>query len=293
MRVSRRQFTTAAASLLACAQVGCITTPDGSLLAKNVGKKQPSLLERLPLVGKKKDDEVPEPYPNPVKLAATWTPDTLIQVGRTPTRGFGGRVFFYDEKSRPVPVEGTLTVHGFDDSAASPEEGVKRFIFTPEQFTRHYGQSDLGASYSIWIPWDAAGGPQRKISLVTSFQTAQGVAIQGIPATLLLPGNDTNLESGEAVANFSPQYQQYLDATRSAATPSSGLTTTTIRRRRPSRSLEPSQPAISIPSRSEAEDMIAGKVSGARSFDLETVRRPAGPSRSTIMPASAELPIQR
>ena len=39
---------------------------------------------------KKDKGEEPEPYPNPVKLAAIWTPDTLVQTGRTPTRGFGG-----------------------------------------------------------------------------------------------------------------------------------------------------------------------------------------------------------
>ena len=81
-------------------------------------------------------------------------------------RGFGGRFFFYDEKSRPVPVDGTLIVHGFDDTADTPEDRVKRFEFTPEQFTRHFSQTDLGASYSVWVPWDAIGGDQRRISLV-------------------------------------------------------------------------------------------------------------------------------
>ena len=62
----------------------------------------------------KSEDEMPEPYPNPVKIASTWTPDVLVQTGRTPTRGFGGRLFFFDEKTKAVPVEGTLTVHGFE-----------------------------------------------------------------------------------------------------------------------------------------------------------------------------------
>ena len=291
MRVTRRQFAATAASLLACAQIGCITTPDRSLLQNNVGKKDPTLLERLPLVNKfKKKDKMPEPYPNPVKIAATWTPDTLIQTGRTPTRGFGGRVFFYDEKSRPVPVEGTLTVHGFDDSMKDDESGVKKFVFTPEQFTRHFGQSDLGASYSVWIPWDAVGGEQKKISLVTSFQTTTGGAIQGIPATLLLPGKDTSLASSDDIASFSPQYQEYLSATQSGATPTTGLTTTTIRRRRP----DPAgmEPGITIPTSTQRSQMIAGK-SGTRSFDLEMTKQPTRPVRPTILPASAEMPIQR
>lgn len=292
MRVTRKQFTIAVASLLAGVSVGCVTTSDGMLVRKPVSEKQPSLLERMPFVGKKKDN-IPEPYPNPVKIAATWTPDTLVQVGRTPTRGFGGRVFFYDEKSRPVPVEGTLMVHGFDDSSSSPEDSAKRFVFTPEQFTRHFGQSDLGASYSVWIPWDAVGGEQRKISLVTSFQTAKGETIQGIPATLLLPGKETDFESTDDVAKFSKQYQDYLAATHSVTNSGTGLTTTTIRRRRPDpMGREFGSPAITIPSRSINGQMIAGE-SGTRSFDLQMQPRPTGPSRATVMPASAIMPTER
>ena len=85
MRVSRRYFTTAAASLLAAAQLGCATLPD---TAKKSEDK--SFLDRIPFFGKSSD--VPEPYPNPNKIAATWTPDTLVQTGRTPTRGFGGAI---------------------------------------------------------------------------------------------------------------------------------------------------------------------------------------------------------
>ena len=291
MRVTRRRFTATAASLLACTQIGCFMTPDRTLLQKNVGGvKERSLMERLPLIGKKKTSEMPEPYPNPVKIAATWTPDTLVQTGRTPTRGFGGRVFFYDERTRPVPVEGTLTVHGFDDSSGDPDQGVKKFVFTPEQFTRHFGQSDLGASYSIWIPWDAAGGDQRRISLVTSFKTAQGETIQGIPATLLLPGKDTDLKTPEEVAMFSPQYQEYLSATQSATPPTTGLTTTTIQRRRPDPAAV--NPGITIPSRRHGSQMVAGQ-SGTRSFDMDMIKRPTGPTRPTILPASAQLPIQQ
>jgi hypothetical protein len=238
---------------------------------------------------KKKKNEKPEPYPNPVKIAATWTPDTLVQTGRTPTRGFGGRVFFYDEKSRPVPVEGTLTVHGFDDSSAEPEISVKRFEFTPEQFTRHYSQSDLGASYSIWIPWDAVGGTQRRVSLVTSFRTAEGNLIQGIPATLALPGKSPKTEEGEPIARFSPQYQRYLDATESPSTRQTGLTTTTIRRGRGGSPAQATKPGVTVPTSQKRRSMIADGQT-TPSVDLKMAKRP---SRSAVIPASAQLPIQR
>ncbi len=81
-------------------------------------------------------------------------------------------------------------------SQTEPEGSVKRFEFTPEQFTRHFSQTDLGASYSVWIPWDAIGGEQRRISLVASFKTVEGKLVQGIPATILLPGSSTEADRG-------------------------------------------------------------------------------------------------
>jgi hypothetical protein len=288
MRVTRRQFTAAAASLLAFTPVGCATLSDKS------DKSESSFVDRLPW-NKNKKDEVPEPYPNPVKLAATWTPDSLVQTGRIPTRGFGGRVFFYDEKSRPVPVDGTLIVHGFDETESSSEPEMKRFEFTPEQFTRHFSQSDLGASYSVWIPWDAMGGLQRRISLVASFKTAEGKVVQGIPATIMLPGTAPELGESDAIAQLAPQYQRYLKATQSGSARTSGLTTTTIPRRRSSRLPgETTRPGIAIPTLQKPGDMIAnGNLTPAVDLDMKAkVRRSVMP-KMPVMPASARMPIQR
>jgi len=291
MRVTRRHFTAAAASFLACAPLGCATVPEKTLLSGKTAAQESSFLDRLPLPGRKKQN-TPEPYPNPVKIAATWTPDTLVQIGRTPTRGFGGRVFFYDEKSRPVPVEGTLTVHGFDDVATKSDGGVKRFEFTPEQFTRHFSQSDLGASYSVWIPWDAVGGEQRRISLVASFKTAEGKLIQGIPATILLPGSTAEAGEGEMIARLSPQYQRYLEATDAGSTRTSGLTTTTIPRRRGSTNQMPAEmhkPGITVPTLQQPDAMVAAGQS-TPSADVEMMQKAM---RKTVMPASAQIPVQR
>lgn len=138
-----------------------------------------------------KKKEVPEPYPNPVKLGTTWTSDTLTAPGKTPTRGFGGRVFFYNEKSQTVPVDGQLLVVAYEESLMpGVPPRVRRFGFTREQFTKHYSQSDFGASYSFWIPWDADGQPQQRVTLVPSFTTAEGNVIQGQPTSVLLPGPD-------------------------------------------------------------------------------------------------------
>lgn len=220
------QSITPALAIALAITTGCITVgPDG----KRVSKPKKSLSELMPW---SKKDEADEPYPTPSKVAATWTPDTLVQTARTPTRGFGGRVFFYDEKSRPVPVNGTLVVHGFDERSETKEGSTKRFEFTPEQLTRHYSQCDLGASYSIWVPWDAVGGEARRISLVASFKTEEGHTVQGVPAIVMLPGIESEASKiATAETKLSPQYIEYRDAQASVSSPSSGLTTTTIKRR--------------------------------------------------------------
>jgi|SRR6056297_1248514 len=282
MNLSRRRFTAAAVSLFAMAPLGCTT------LSNKSSTNEPSLLDRLPWASKKASSEQPEPYPNPVKIAATWAPDTLVQTGRTPTRGFGGRVFFYDERSRPVPVEGTLVVHGFDDGIDDPEKSVRRFEFTPEQFTRHFSQTDLGASYSIWIPWDAVGGMQKRVSLVTSFRTTEGKLVQGIPATLVLPGATYESAEAEATAKFSPEYLRFREAAKSEGTRTSGLTTTTIRRRSSNRGKSDANlPGLNAPTLKQDATEIAN-TGVTPTFDLNMRNKP-----TRIMPASAQLPIQK
>lgn len=136
-----------------------------------------------------KKDKPPEPYPNPAKLGTTWTSDTLTAPGKTPTRGFGGRIFFYNEKSQTVPVDGELLVTAYEESEhPGMPPRVRRFGFTREQFTKHFSQSDFGASYSFWLPWDADGGIQQRVTLVPSFTSAEGKTIQGPPTSVLLPG---------------------------------------------------------------------------------------------------------
>ena len=275
MRFTRRTFAAAVISAAAAGFGGCSSLTGG---ASGGG----TLLDSVPW-GEKKE-QPPEPYPNPVKLAATWTPDVLMQMGRTPTRGFGGRIYFYDEKSRPVPVEGALTVHGFDEKATDRKDAVKRFKFTPKQFTRHFSQSDIGASYSIWIPWDAVGGEQREISLVASFETVKGQVVQGTPAKVLLPGRKPSSQE-KLSRKLSPQFRRWQQASRGGTPPTSGLTTTTIGRGTP----EPTEaPGPWSPGRSSGG--AAHIASGSRTPSAEIpMARP--PRRSAVVPASARLPV--
>lgn len=252
----------------------------------------------------KKKDEQPEPYPNPVRLAATWTPDTLIQTGRTPTRGFGGRLYFFDERSRIVPVEGTLSVHGFDDKETDPKARVKPFEFTPEQFTQHFSNGDLGASYSVWIPWDAVGGEQKNISLVATFKTKEGKIVQGIPASVVLPGrSDPTASVASRTERFSPQFVEHRDAAVTPQTDKSGLVTTTIGRRGSGTSTPTGprtfdmQRVANAPGSMVAAANRQGKTPYIDVMNTNPSRLPAptdmpsGLANPGVMPASAQMPL--
>jgi len=153
---------------------------------------------------KKKEYQIPQ------SMNVTWVHDIISVPGKPPTRGFGGRIYFYNEKSQTIPVDGEVMVYGFDDTLVS-HEGVgmdqadKRFRFTPEQFTTHFSEGDLGASYSIWVPWDAAPGAKKKIMLIPTFKSKDGKVIRGNAATLLLPGWSEEEASGKVIqAGASP-----------------------------------------------------------------------------------------
>ena len=132
-------------------------------------------------------------YPRPVRMAAIWSPALLNTPGKKPTRGFGGRLYFYDGQNNSVPVEGQLVVYGYNDSQQSGDGKTpdRRYAFTPEQFTTHYAPTDLGASYSIWIPWDEVGNAQVDVSLVPIFTAASGQLVIGQSSKALLPGPET------------------------------------------------------------------------------------------------------
>lgn len=127
----------------------------------------------------------------PVRLVAMWTDTILTTPDAEPTRGFGGRLMFYaHEGSKPAKVKGSLTIYAFDETGrdAKNTKPDRKYVFTEEQFARHYSKSALGHSYSFWLPWDAVGGPQKEISLLVRFQPTSGGVVIGEQSTHLLKG---------------------------------------------------------------------------------------------------------
>jgi len=180
---------------LACIVVALVTQPICADWPKFWPSSQPKIKESR--------------YPTPVKMAVIWSPAVFNQIGKQSTRGFGGRIYFYDHKNEPVAVEGQLVVYVYNDSAPGGENKVpeKKFAFTPEQFTQHYSPTQLGASYSIWVPWDPVGGPQVQLTLIPIFTSAGGQLVIGESAHNMLPGPTApsgELQYGHAILPPSP-----------------------------------------------------------------------------------------
>lgn len=146
--------------------------------------------------GEKKSQITESKYQAPVKIVALWSPAMYNSPGKPATRGFGGRLYFYNSKNEPIPVQGQLVVYCFDDTDKTRDhkQPDRRVAFTPEQFSGHYSATELGASYSIWVPWDAIGNPQVEVGLVPIFTAATGQVVMGEQSLGLLPGPESPIQ---------------------------------------------------------------------------------------------------
>ncbi|MDZ7615554.1 MAG: hypothetical protein U1E05_01030 [Patescibacteria group bacterium] len=127
----------------------------------------------------------------PASLAVVWTATVLQAPNATPTRGFGGLLTFYGaDRKLPIKVDGQLTVYAYADTPAKSDNVAPdaKFVFPAEQLEKYYGQSAMGHSYSVWIPWDQAGGPQRELMLTACFKPTEGDLVMGKPARVVLEG---------------------------------------------------------------------------------------------------------
>jgi len=131
----------------------------------------------------------------PDKIVAIWTDTVLYKSNQTPGRGFGGRLMFYQGKNeQPIKVDGSIVVYAFDETNRAPGNSRpdRKYVFTPDQIPSHYSKSKIGHSYSLWLPWDEVGGPQKEITLVVRFEPkGEAGVVMGEPSRQLLPGMTT------------------------------------------------------------------------------------------------------
>lgn len=108
---------------------------------------------------------------------------------------------------------------------------------------------------------------------------------------MMLPGSTPVETEAEKIAQMSPQYQRYLQAANNGGTRSTGLTTTTIRRRinTPGSQAIPTKPAIDIPEFQQFRSQIAAG-GQTPSLSIDMLQQP---SQSNVLPVSAQAPAPR
>lgn len=114
----------------------------------------------------------------PTRIVGTWAEGVMHNAEVGGQRGFGGRLYFHDRAGTdPIRVEGQLVVYAFveEDRIATDHRPTKRFVFPPEQFAKHESQSEIGVSYSFWLPWDSVvDAEQTEVSLIARFEPLEG-----------------------------------------------------------------------------------------------------------------------
>lgn len=157
----------------------------------------------------------------PTRMMVMWTDTVLHQPQKSGVRGFGGRIYFYREDGPdPVKVDGGLAVYAFDADDLNPKSAKpkRKFLITADQFAEHMSHTSMGASYSVWCPWDEVGGYNEQLSLIVRFEGRSGGVVISDPTVKLLPG--LNKPAGVAEASR-PNKGTIAQAASSDATESS------------------------------------------------------------------------
>jgi hypothetical protein len=143
-------------------------------------------------------------FRRPLRMVAFWTDTVRTGEAQPAMRGFGGRLMFFDrEHGKSVKVAGTLVIYAFDESHGGGENPRpdRKYVFPPDQFAKHYSKSELGHSYSVWIPWDKAGGEAKEIGLICRFTPVEGGAVLSEQVRQALPGTPAEAKDATAKVN--------------------------------------------------------------------------------------------
>jgi hypothetical protein len=246
-------------------------------------------------------------YEQPVRLAAIWTPDVLTMPGKPPTRGFGGRIYFYNNRSETIPVDGQLAVYGFDDTDPDLADTIpqKRYVFTREQFTQHFSATELGASYSIWIPWDNGESSHKVVSLLPVFTSASGHRVPGAQSRNALAGRKPNHRkrnsskgSPETLTEHAVQPASF-DASQPIASPMWGPVTPEERQRASRRTTTIEMPAsmaarnawsTNAPNSAAEQASIATNLEVFNNFQRQTTLSNQQPPYAAFGPSQGRYP---
>ena len=182
--------------LLIFPMAGCQAINFGKKMDQPVAKKLPNIAN----MAKEKlaPNRILANQSNPNRMVIIWK-DAVVRSGDGQTKkGFGGRVYFYGKGEVPIQVDGQMVVYGYDDttehSSTTPE---RKYVFAQDSFQNHYDPSELGPSYSLWIPWDEVQATEKTICLMPFFETAGGIQLSAGMSEITLPGRKPDIETIE------------------------------------------------------------------------------------------------
>jgi hypothetical protein len=183
----RHRFSTILIAAAILSLAGCKTPLADSMKLSHVKK----LNEHMPW----HDEDAPrEGVPN--RLVDNWQDAVHSQQGKTPTRGFAGKIFFYDDEGGgPILVDGELVIYAFNEKGRVPTDNMptRRYVFPATELSKlaDKSQTELGYGYNVWLPWDEVGGPQTEVSLICRFEPKNGATLVSKQTKGHLPGEET------------------------------------------------------------------------------------------------------
>jgi hypothetical protein len=156
----------------------------------------------------------------PARMTVAWKNDIQKKSGKNMLRGFEGKVQFFAADPKPadktkdkktdgpttphvppkgVPVDGTLTVYAFEETADG-KEGTgpsKKYVFPPKDLGKVHREGPQGHEYNIWMAWDKAGGMETHVRLLARFDpTGGGQVVMSDNSREVLPGLTIQYASG-------------------------------------------------------------------------------------------------
>ena len=177
-------------------------------------------------------EEKPEFF-TPHQLIPVWSDTVLHQSGQKGARGCGGRIMFYpSEGKRAVRVDGSLVVYAWDESKQVEDRRPDRkYVFRADDLQKHYSKSKIGDSYSLWLPWDDAGGAHKELTLVARFVGRNGAEVTSAPAKIILAGAvplPARMASGKSANGVQQVSYETSTPKREKRKPHPGLNTSEI-----------------------------------------------------------------
>lgn len=130
---------------------------------------------------------------NPViEVVCLWEPAEGNDLNGLPTRGFAGQVLFFTPGSpQSAKVDGDIRIYVFDDVGNTEERSrpIRQFDFDAGSWNALMRDSDLGASYQLFVPYTRPGQFQANCSVRVRFTPKEGGSpIYSKIAPVALPG---------------------------------------------------------------------------------------------------------